>query len=460
MFKKATILSLLTAVLLTTGFGCQVTSTATQKATQPITLVYWRVFDDSDAFQDIINQYKTLHPNITIEYHKFRYDEYENQLLNALAEDRGPDIFSIQNTWVKKYQAKLAPMPSQISMAFPVVSGTIQKTVTYQLQTNKSLSIQDVKDNFVDTVSHDVILDDGGIYGLPLSLDTLTMFYNKDLFNNAGISQAPAYWNNEFLQDVKKLTVQDPKQGLIQSGVALGGSSNINRFSDILSVLMLQNGATMMDDNGQIMFNKVLTTGQNTNYNPGTEALRFYVDFANPLKESYAWNNNLGNSLDLFIGGNLAIMFGYSYDLATIKAQAPKLNFSVAPLPQIEGNPPTNINFANYWVESVSKKSAHQNEAWDFIQFMTKAEEVKSYLQKTSHPTALRSLVDWQKQQGDQISVFANEVLTAKSWYKGQDEAAAENAMKTMIDTAATTTDQDLQSIIDNGAAQIQQTVN
>jgi len=162
----------------------------------------------------------------------------------------------------------------------------------------------------------------------------------------------------------------------------------------------------------------------------------------------------------MFISGNLAIMFGYSYDLATIKAQAPKLNFSVAPLPQIEGTPATNINFANYWVEGVSKKSAHQSEAWDFIQFMTKAEEVKSYLLKTNHPTALRSLIDWQKQQGDQISVFANEALTAKSWYIGKNEASAENAMKTMVDTAASSTDQDLQSIIDTGASQVQQTIN
>lgn len=460
MLKKSLTLLGLAGLLLTSGFGCQVTNLATQQASQPITLVYWRVFDDSDAFQDIINQYQALHPNIRIEYHKFRYDEYENQLLNALAEDRGPDIFSLQNTWVQKYQPKLAPLPPTITMAYPVTSGSFQKTTTYQMQTTKSLTVQDVKDNFVDAVSHDVILNDGKIYALPLSLDTLAMFYNKDLFNNAGISQPPQYWNSEFLQDVKKLTVQDPKAGIIQSGAALGGSGNINRASDILSVLMMQNGATMMDDSGQVAFNKIISNGQGGSYDPGAEALRFYTDFANPFKESYSWNSGLDNSLNMFISGNLAIMFDYSYDLATIKAQAPKLNFSVAPLPQIEGNPSTNINFANYWVEGVSKKSAHQNEAWDFIQFMTKAEEVKSYLQKTGHPTALRSLVDWQKQQGDQISVFAGEVLTAKSWYKGNNEAAAEDAIKSMIDAAATSTAPDLQSIVDTGAAQVQQTVN
>ena len=460
MLKKIITLSLVALFLLTSGFGCQIADQKTQEATKPITLVYWRVFDDADAFQSIIDQYKAIHPNINIEYHKFRYDEYESQLLNALAEDRGPDILSLQNTWVKKYQTKLAPLPPTTSLAYPVVTNGLQKTVTYQLRTNNSLSIKDLKDNFVDVVGHDVILEDGKIYGLPLSLDTLAMFYNKDLFNNAGISQVPQYWNNDFLQDIKKLTIQDPKTGLIQAGVALGGSTNINRFSDILSILMIQNGAVMMDDNNQVQFNLPSASQANSGYNPGVEALRFYTDFANSTKESYSWNDSLPNSLNMFINGNLAIMFDYSYDLANIRAQAPKLNFSVASLPQIEGNPPTSLNFANYWVEAVSKKSAHQNEAWDFIQFMTKAENVKSYLQKTNHPTALRSLVDWQKQQGNEISVFADEVLTAKSWYKGKNEQAAEDAIRDMIDEVNKNPAASLTDIISTAANKVQQTVN
>ena len=357
MFKKISILSILGLFLLTSGFGCQTTSKKVQESMKPVTLVYWRVFDDSDAFQTIIDQYKAIHSNVTIEYHKFRYDEYESQLLNALAEDRGPDIFSIQNTWVKKYQPKLSFMPPTISLVYPVVTGTVKKTVTYQLNTKNSLSIKDLRDNFIDVVSHDVILDDQKIYGLPLSVDVLAMFYNKDLLNNAGISQAPQYWNNEFLQDIKKLTIQDPKLGIVQSGAALGGSTNINRFSDILSVLMMQNGATMISAD-QVQFN--IPPKQNNNYNPGVEALHFYTDFTNSAKESYTWNDTLPNSLDMFINGNLAIMFDYSYNLDTIKVVAPKLNFSVAKLPQIEGNPPTSVNFANYWVEVVSKKSVNQ----------------------------------------------------------------------------------------------------
>lgn len=456
MYKKVTILFLLAVFIISSGFGCKATSPATQAAMKPITLTYWRVFDGPDAFDDIIAKYKVIHPNITVNYKKLRLDEYESELLNALAEDRGPDIFSIHNTWIEKYQTKLVPMPDSITMVYLSTQGTIQKSVVSELKTNKSLSMKELKDNFVDVVSRDVVLSDGKVYGLPLSVDTLVMYYNKDLFNLAGISKVPTYWNAEFIQDIKKLTKQDNEKQLVQSGAALGGSKNINRYSDILAALMMQSGATMMNDKNQVMFNAAV--GSN-NFVPGVDALRFYTDFGDQAKESYTWNETQPNSLEMFMNGTLAIMFSYSYDLETIKAQAPKLNFSIAKLPQIEGNPPTNINLANYWVEVVSKKSKNPNESWDFIQFITKEAQAKTYLEKTKKPTALRSLVATQKEDNE-IGVFADQVLTAKSWYHGKNVKAAEDAIAEMIDLVFKTSSEKIQDVLNVGAAKVQQTVN
>ncbi|OIP78678.1 MAG: hypothetical protein AUK20_03305 [Parcubacteria group bacterium CG2_30_45_37] len=465
MNKKLFILSLLFIFLLTSGFGCKLVDQKTQEAMKPVTLNYWRVYDSQDAFDEIIANYKKLHPFITINYRKLRYSEYENELLNALAEDRGPDIFSLHNTWIKKYQNKIAPLPAAITMAYPVTKGTIKKEVVPELRTTKSLSLNDVKNNFVDTVYYDVVREtvnaetkevENKVHGLPLSVDTLAMYYNKDLFNSAGVAQPSAYWNTEFQQNVKKLSAQDARGEITQAGAALGGSTNIERYSDILAVLMMQNGAVMMDDAGQIKFNMIPTTIKDRSYNPGLEALRFYTDFANPAKEVYSWNKTPDDSLNMFAQGKLAMMFGYSYHLPMIKAQAPKLNFAIAKLPQIEGNPP--INFANYWVETVSNKSQFPAEAWDFIQFAAKAEQVKTYLDKVKKPTALRALVNEQIDDLD-VGIFAEQVLTAKSWYKGADSAAMEKIFAQMIDNAILTPDQ-IDKIINLAANQVGQTVN
>ena len=453
MRKKIIGLLMIFTFLLTSGFGCKSSNQQVQQSMTPMTLNVWGVYDDSDSFTDIINNYKALHPYITINYRKFRYDEYEDQLLNAFAEDRGPDIFAVNNTWMKKYEAKLAPLPAQTQMVVPVVEGSIQKQTVQTLVTNKSLSLTDLKNNFVDVVYHDVV-DNNQIYGLPLALDTLALYYNRDLLNNAGITTIPQYWNREFQQDVQKLTKQDLKGNIIQSGVALGGSRNINRYSDILSTLIMQNGGAMMDDSGSVLFHTAPPGG---NYNPGAAALSFYTDFSNPIKEVYSWNNDLPNSLTSFIGGSLAFMFSYAYDLPTIKAQAPKMNFGVAPLPQIEGAS-NNTNFANYWIETVSKKSAHVNESWDFVQFMTSANQVKSYLDKSKKPAALRALIDAQRSDPD-VGVFAGQVLTAKSWYRGYDAQAAEEAIAEMIDSTIKDGTK-IQDYMNLAASRVQQTVN
>ncbi len=464
MKRKILFLLLIFIFIITSGFGCKLVNKQTQEAMLPVTLNYWRAWDGPDAFEGILAEYKKLHPFVTINYKKLRYSEYEKELINALAEDRGPDIFSLPNTWIKKYQSKIAPMPVSITMAYPVVKGTIKKEVVPEMRTTKSISLKEIKNNFVDAVYDDVVAKvvdaktnkaEDQVLGLPLYMDTLSMYYNKDLFNNAGIALPPSFWNTEFQQDVKKMTIQNTQGQIIQSGVALGGNTNIDRSSDILSVLMMQNGAIMMD-NGQVMFDKIPKTFEQQHYAPGIEAIRFYTDFANPAKEVYSWNKNLDNSLIMFTQGKLAMLFGYSHYLPQIRSLAPKLNFGVAELPQIEGNPQP-INFANYWVETVSKKSKNADIAWDFIQFETRAEQAKLYLDATKRPTALRSLINSQLDDMD-ISVFAKQVLTAKSWYKGADANAMKTIIGEMID--AMTAGQDkIENIISLGARKIQSTI-
>ncbi len=455
MKKKIGILLILFIFLMSVGAGCK--TPTVEQATKPITLNYWRVYDGNDDFAEIIAKYNAQHPYININYRKLRFEEYEEELLNAFAEDRGPDIFSIHNTWVKKYESKIEPMPSQTNMVYQVSKGTIKKELVSETRVVRSMNLRELKQNFVDVVYSDVVINDK-VYGLPLSVDTLAMYYNQSLFDQAGIVEVPKYWNRDFQQSVKKMSKQDLKGNILQSGVALGGSTNIDRYSDVLSVLMMQNGATMMSDSGQVLFNTVPANSPSSDYNPGLMALRFYTDFANPIKEVYSWNNNLENSVNSFASGKTAIMFGYAYHLPLIKTMAPKLNFMVAPLPQIEGsNIP--VNFANYWVEVVSKKSKYQNEAWNFVQFISSAENVSSYLSKTKKPSALRSLVAKQKEDLE-IGVFAGQVLTAKSWYKGKNAILMEKFFSQMIDAALADTENKLMDIVNLYASRIQQTIN
>jgi multiple sugar transport system substrate-binding protein len=438
MKSKIFFLFLIFAFLITAGPICKTTPKEVQEAMKPVNLVYWRVFDDEDAFTDMINAYRAIHPNVSVTYKKFRYEEYENELLNAMAENRGPDIFSIPSTWIEKYQTKITPLPKTITLPYQYTTGTIKKEVVTEMRTNPSLSILSLKNNFADQVAADVLLPyqedpakpaENRIFGLPLSLNTLALFYNRDLLNAAGIPEPPQTWT-EFQEQVKRLAKVDKTGKILQAGAAIGTGKNIERASDILSLLMMQNGTQMTDESGNATFNQI-PPGVTLPTPPGQEALAFYTDFASPYKEVYTWNKDMPDSLEAFITGQTAFFFGYAYHIPQIKAQAPKLNFAIAKVPQIAGG--TEMNFANYWTEVVSKKTEHLNEAWDFVQFITRAENVKSYLDKTKNPTALRSLITTQSEDID-LSVFVSQILTAKSWYHGKDPLTAEQIFIDMIE--------------------------
>ena len=139
------------------------------------------------------------------------------------------------------------------------------------------------------------------------------------------------------------------------------------------------------------------------------------------------------NSIEAFIAGKAAFAFGYSYHRDQIIAKSPKLNFAMAAVPQVgEGQ---KVNYASYWVETVSKKTKVKDYAWDFIQFITDEKNVVKYLEKAEKTTALRSpAIINAELANENLGVAADQLLTAKSWYHGQSPATAEKAFVDMIE--------------------------
>lgn len=427
-------LVILSSLVAFTGCG---SSTAEKAAATPVTLTVWRVFDSGDTFNGITEAYKLLHPNVNFEYRTLRYDEYEDSLIKAFAAGNGPDIYSIHNTWIGKYDDLnlISPLPDSLTIPYTEVRGTIKKEKVTTLKTEPTLSVRELKKDYVDVVAGDVVrsyqpnpkdepID--RIFALPLSVDTLALYYNKDLLNAASIAEPPANWT-QFNEDVTKLTTIGENDTVVQSGAAIGTSQNVERAFDILSLLMMQNGTQMVSDRGTAIFSQENSSGQVL----GADATRFYTAFASPLKEVYTWNAEQPASFDAFVNGKTAFFFGYSYHLPLIRSQAPKLNLGIAAVPQIEGG--RTVNYANYWVETVAKSSKNADWAWDFIQFAAKQEQVTSYLTSADKPTALRALINDQLEDED-LSVFASQLLTAQSWYKGSDALVAENAFLDLID--------------------------
>src|SRR3989304_4732046 len=392
IYKKNKIIALTVvffAVFILVGAGC--TKSKPIKP-DPVSLQWWGVWNESDQVAPLIAAYQASHPYVSISYKKFRFEEFETKLTESLAEDQGPDIISINNTWVRRYQSKILPMPDK---PLSVALGGMQKKgpgteIVYSQTIVPVLNSKIIKEKFAPAVFDDVIVD-GKIYALPLSVDSLVLIYNRSLLAQAKITKAPSTWP-EVLSASPLITFQDKEGKLTRSATALGTANNIPRFFDILSLLMMQSGAQMTDQSGKAAtFHQVQNlTAENP---PAAGALEYYTNFSNPNKESYTWNASMPQAVEAFASGQLAMMFGYAYHLPQLKAKAPGLDIGIAPVPQLD--PINETNYANYWVEAPLKKTKYPDVAWDFIQFAASDEKAAgAYSEKTGRPPALRSLID------------------------------------------------------------------
>ncbi len=423
----------LTLLLILGGFRCTLFPKKEEKLiAKPVQLNWWRSTDGQNSFSEIIGAYQARHPNVSVKIRTFRPEEYEQALIEAWAVDKGPDIVSLPVSWWRSRKDNLIPVPAELKVPYISIEG-IKNEVVVRLGITKAPTVKQIGELFTDVVKSDVTVD-GKIYGLPLALDTIVLYYNKDLLNKANIPSPATTWT-EFKNQVAEISLVDRRGNFIQHGTALGAADNIPIAFELLTTLMMQNGTPMTNNQGtKATFDQVVASASGE-YIPGEDALRFYTDFINPTKEVYSWTAKETLAKEVFKDGRLAYYFGYASEFSGIKQQAPRLNFGVTTFPQIDGTSQP-VYYADYNIEAVAAKTKYPNEAWDVVLFATtKPEQVTKYLKATGKLTVLRSLVTGQLEDFD-LQEAAQQILSARTWYKGYNLNVAKQAMLALIRAA------------------------
>lgn len=298
-----------------------------QSKNEKVTLTYWGLWEDENVMRSVLSDFERQNPNIKVNYIKQDKKQYRERLLARIQNNLGPDVFRFHNTWLPMLSGTLLPLPEDV----------IKK--------------EDFKKWFYPTTQNDLVKN-GAIYGIPLEIDTLSLFVNNDLFQNAQAS-VPQTWE-DFIVVSRRLTVKDENGQIKTAGAALGTFDNITHSPDIISLLFVQNGAKLKSLSE--------TSG-------ASDALNFYTAFA--IGDGSVWDKNQDMSILTFAKGNLAMYFGYSWDVFTIKAVNPNLSFDIYPVPRLQNR---NATIASYWAEGVSVRSKYQKEAFVLMQFLARKE--------------------------------------------------------------------------------------
>ena len=307
-----------------------------QTRTNNVTLSYWGLWEEGSTMSPIIADFERENPNIRIIYSKQDIKEYKERLIARANNGNGPDIFKFHNSWVSQLPDILLPLPDSV------------------------ITKEDFIKNYYPVIKSDLIRA-GAIYGIPLQIDTLNLYVNKDIFEAAGL-KPPASWI-DFMNYSRQLTVKDENNNIKTAGTAMGTYGNITHAPDIISLLFVQSGVDLADISSSLQ--------------AVSDALKFYSSFA--LPPGNVWDNTFDQSIKVFASGSLAMYFGYFRDYATIKSINPNLAFNIYPVPNL---PDQNGTSASYWAEGVSAKNKNQKEALLFLKYLARKETAQKLFQK------------------------------------------------------------------------------
>ncbi|HEY4508399.1 MAG TPA: extracellular solute-binding protein [Candidatus Paceibacterota bacterium] len=255
----------------------------------------------SAEIEDLREKFFGKNDLLGVSYRSVPPEALDQELLEALAAGRGPDLLLLPAELLLRFRGKLLPIP----------------------YTN--YSERQFRDTFIQ--EGDLFLLPEGIAALPFSLDPLVMYWNRDFLDEAGIATPPRYWD-EFLPLANNLTLKDELGNISRSAVALGEYRNIAFAKELLSALFLQSGNPIFAPDSTGAFRASLG-GQGA-----SAVLDFYTEFANPLKPVYSWNRSLPLSTNSFLSSKLAVYFGFGSEYAALRKGNPNLNFDVAVLPR------------------------------------------------------------------------------------------------------------------------------
>jgi ABC-type glycerol-3-phosphate transport system substrate-binding protein len=323
----------------------------------------------------------------SVTYVEVRPDTLEDDYINAVAAGKGPDLILISQEDLGRLRPTLAPIPYS------------------------SITERQFKDAFADGAS--VFMAADGIYGVPIAIDPLVMYFNKTMLASAGIAAPPATW--EAVAGLVPKVTQVSGQAVANPLIALGTYANVHGARGILSALFLQAGVPIASA-GQGGVPSVSLVGQSSSgESAGAAVVRFYTSFANPAQPNYDWNASFADSRQQFVAGKLALYLGYASELSYLKQANPNLVFDVAKLPQ-PGTATARASYARFYAFAIPRTAANPSGAFSAAVALT-SDAGDSALVKAAGTLApaKRSLLGADTED-PYAAVFNGEALIAKGW--------------------------------------------
>ncbi|RWC92756.1 MAG: sugar ABC transporter substrate-binding protein [Mesorhizobium sp.] len=289
-------------------------------------------------FQDVKKEFEAANPGITVKFEVVPWEVLLQKLTTDITAGTNADLSIIGTRWLIDFvqQDVAEPLDGYITPEF--------------------------KDRFIDTFLSPSIME-GKTYGLPIAASARAMYYNKELFEKAGIAQPPVTWT-ELQEDARKIKA-------LGSGTFGFGLQGKEIETDVYYYYA-------MWSQGTEILNKDGTSGLGTQ--GALDAAKLYKSMIDEgLTEPGVTSNNREDVQNLFKQGKVGMMITAPFLSNQIKEEAPNLKYGVAAIPA----GPTGARGTYGVTDSIImfKNSKNKDEAWKLLDFLFTKEQRAKFTQ-------------------------------------------------------------------------------
>jgi len=356
--------------------------------TGPAASIEYAIWGDPaeiDSQTKLVNSFMALNPTITVKVSVADWNSYWEKLLTGLSGGAAPDVFAMDGPLYPDYQARDVLLDLQ-----PFIE-------------RDGYDLGQLADQGVG-----VFKTAGGQFGLPRDLNVVALYYNKKMFDAAGVPYPDDTWDWAKLIEVgKKLTLDTDSDGTIDQWGLYTETSDMENYW--LS-LVWQNGGDFFAADGK---STALTTDQ------AAGGIQFLQDLIYKHK-ILAEPSVFVETGDAFEQGLAAMEVNGSWLVPTDLAAG--IDLGIAPIPS---GPAGRFTTVNPTGAVVYKGTKSPDAAWEFVKYLTSPAAQEQLMQlKASLPVSKEVLAGPYAAAFDGAKVFADSLAYAKPKpsFKGYDE--------------------------------------
>lgn len=329
-------------------------------------------------------------------------ETFERDLIEAIADGRGPDLVFIPDSLIISLARRIALLPME------------QVTERY------------FKDTFAEAA--ETFWSPWGAYGAPVVIDPFLLFWNRDHLQSAGIASPPTRWSS-LPGLAENLTIKDRSFDIERATVAMGEYVNVTNAREIIATFLLQSGSKIIQYSGNGLESTI-----KYNLDSAASALSYFIQFSNPTYPLYTWNRSLPPSRDAFTTDRLTFYFGFGSEAKTIRDRNPNLNFDVAVIPQPQGAPLTTTLAKTYGIAALRTSTRAASAVQMILSEFLKPETSYSLALELGLAPARRDLLSIPPGDAFGGAMYRSAIM-GRSWNDPDPEASA-GIFERMIESA------------------------